>query len=93
MSRFSFETYPGRTLDVFYFTNVANAANIVASLKNGSQMAFLNPSFVLDPFLLLVAGVQVLAHQTASTLVTNNIHSELVYRSRLPTSFLTEAVD
>lgn len=43
---FNFETYPNRSLSVVRFLNVTNQERILACLKEGLQVAFINPVFV-----------------------------------------------
>jgi hypothetical protein len=50
MRRHGFEMFPGRSLHLFFFTEVTNGDEILAQIRAGTlEMAFLSPSLVSPP--------------------------------------------
>lgn len=47
MKRFVFETYPGHSLHVFFFVDVANASEVLTAIRSGNlEIAFMSPTLV-----------------------------------------------
>ena len=53
--RFTFEFFPGRTLHLFFFTEVTNSDEILGQIRAGTlEMAFMSPSLVRCHLLFII---------------------------------------
>jgi len=78
---FSFSIFPNiRTLHVALFQDVKNSDYLKQQLqKSALEVALINPELILDEFQIGVAATRSLFAQENGSMITKNIHSELVF--------------
>ncbi|GBB98390.1 hypothetical protein RclHR1_03210011 [Rhizophagus clarus] len=95
MQSFTLETYPTRgQIHILFYKNVSNAADLRKRLLSHDQelsYAFIDAKVVLDKFQLLIATNDAVHHELNSSLITHNIHSEIVYNLS-PTTNISESL-
>ncbi|CAI5459014.1 unnamed protein product [Closterium sp. Yama58-4] len=82
MAAFELEAFPGRTLHVLLFHDVANSADLLSQLQSGtmqSEVALLNARLVPGTFPVLVAAHKALTSAATGSLKSRTLHSELVF--------------
>eukprot|EP00698_Gefionella_okellyi_P008421 TRINITY_DN208_c0_g1_i1.p2 TRINITY_DN208_c0_g1~~TRINITY_DN208_c0_g1_i1.p2 ORF type:complete len:172 (-),score=29.98 TRINITY_DN208_c0_g1_i1:691-1206(-) len=80
MKTVTFDLFPGRTLSLFLFKDVNNAAVLKKRLMAGELvLSLIDPKMIVDEFQLLIAATRVLSLEKAGKLWTKGIHPELVF--------------
>lgn len=74
------DLFEGHSMHLFLFENVSNTGDILQLLQcNQLEMALINPELLLDEFQLVIAGTKAYHNKMTNSLITKNVHSELVF--------------
>lgn len=80
MLSFSFELDSSKKLDVALFHNVKNSSQLLDAAVSGAiQAAFVNASLVHSLLPVKVAAWKAISDQALGTMMTKNVHTELVF--------------